>query len=84
MEETKLKVIVEVTTVENDDYLFDISAPKSLSKEIIRAILTGGLALSIRAEDGPKKQAEALKEVICHLESEFINPDSFSDLKIYE
>ena len=79
MEENKIKVTVEVTILEDSNYLFDILAPSSLDSDMIRSVLVGGVALSIRAEETPKDQAKALKEVIDHLESEFINPDSFSD-----
>jgi hypothetical protein len=51
---------------------------------MIRSVLVGGVALSIRVEDGPKNQAKALRDVINYLESEFINPDSFSDAKSFK
>jgi hypothetical protein len=79
MEEIKLKVSVEVTITKDNLYQYQILAPESLEIDEIRAILAGGVALSIRSEDTPKEQAVALKSVINYLESEFINPDSFSD-----
>jgi hypothetical protein len=48
---------------------------------MIRSVVVGGVALSIRAEDTPKDQAKALRDVIDYLESEFIDPNSFSDAK---
>jgi hypothetical protein len=48
--------------------------------EDIRSILVGGVALSIRSEKTPELQAKVMRDVIEHLESEFINPDSFDDL----
>ncbi len=48
------------------------------------SVLVGGVALSIRAEETPKDQAKALRDVIDYLESEFIDPDSFSDAKIFK
>ncbi len=83
MEENKLKVIVEVTIEEDNNYLFNISAHKSLDNDMIRSVLVGGVALSIRVEETPKEQAKALREVIDYLESEFIDPDSFSDAKSF-
>jgi hypothetical protein len=50
---------------------------------MIRSVLVGGVALSIRAEETPKDQARALRGVIDYLESEFIDPDSFSDAQIF-
>ena len=84
MEENKIKVTVEVTIESENNFLFNILAPKSLDPEMIRSVLVGGVALSIRAEETPKDQAKALRDVIDYLESEFIDPDSFSDAKIFK
>jgi hypothetical protein len=81
MEQTKLKVSVEVT-VNDGKFFYDISAQKGMDIEDIRAVLCGGVALSIRGEETPKLQAEALKDVVSYLESEFINVESFSDVNI--
>jgi len=81
MEENKIKVSVEVTIEDDNNFIFNILAPKSLDTDMIRSVLVGGVALSIRAEETPKDQAKALRDVIDYLESEFINPDSFSDAK---
>jgi hypothetical protein len=81
MEETKMKVSVEVTVKEDNTFLFNILANELIDTQLIQSILAGGLALSIRAEETPRKQAKVLKDVIEYLESEFINPDSFSDAK---
>ena len=66
--------------VKDGRFFFDIMADKDLYMEDIRSILVGGVALSIRSEKTPELQAKAMKDVINHLESEFINPDSFDDL----
>jgi hypothetical protein len=81
MEENKIKVSVEVTIEDDNNFIFNILAPKSLDTDMIRSVLVGGVALSIRAEDTPKDQAKALRDVIDYLESEFIDPNSFSDAK---
>jgi hypothetical protein len=83
MEENKIKVSVEVTIEDDDNFIFNILAPKSLDPDMIRSVLVGGVALSIRAEETPKDQAKALRDVIDYLESEFIDPDSFSDALIF-
>jgi hypothetical protein len=83
MEETKLKVSVEVTIEDDNNFLFNILAPKSMDRDMIRSILAGGVALSIRSEENPKDQARALRDVIDYLESEFIDPDSFSDVETF-
>jgi hypothetical protein len=79
MEENKIKVSVEVTIEDDNNFIFNILAPQSLDTDMIRSVLVGGVALSIRAEETPKDQAKALRDVIDYLESEFIDPDSFSD-----
>jgi hypothetical protein len=81
MEENKIKVSVEVTIEDDSNFIFNILAPQSLDTDMIRSVLVGGVALSIRAEETPKDQAKALKDVIDYLESEFIDPDSFSDVQ---
>lgn len=79
MEENKLKVIVEVE-IKDGNYIFDISAINSLSIKEIRAILVGGVCLTIHGEKTPKEQAKVLKDVINHMEQDFIDIDSFKDV----
>lgn len=81
MEENKLKVCVEVSIVDGK-YFFDISAHKSLTMEDIRSILVGGVCLTIHGEKTPKDQGRVLKDVIKHLEEDFIDTDSFVDVHI--
>ena len=81
MEENKLKVCVEVSIVDGK-YFFDISAHKSLTMEDIRSILVGGVCLTIHGEKTPKDQGRVLKDVIKHLEDDFIDTDSFVDVHI--
>jgi hypothetical protein len=57
-------------------------ADKGLSLEDIRSILVGGVALSIRSEKTPELQAKVMRSVVEHLESEFIDPDSFKDISL--
>jgi len=80
-EETKLNVTVEVT-IKDGRYYFNILTHEGVTKELIRSILAGGLALTIRAEETPEEQGKVIREVIDYLESEFINPDSFNDTYI--
>jgi hypothetical protein len=81
--ENKFMVGVSVT-IKDGRFFFDIMADKGMDMEDIRSILVGGVALSIRSEKTPELQANAIREVIEHLESEFINPDSFNDLYVKE
>lgn len=47
-------------------------------------VLTASLSMTIRAagEKSHKTEGEIFREVLAHLESEFINPDSFKDLSV--
>ena len=74
-----MKVCVEVSIVDGK-YQFDISAHKSLSIEDIRSILVGGVCLTIHGEKTPKDQGRVLREVIDHMEEDFISTDSFNDV----
>ena len=75
----KLTVTVEVT-LKDDKFFYNILAQKGMNVDEILTVLCGGVALSIRGKDTPKLQAEAIRDVITYLESEFINVDSFSDV----
>jgi len=66
-------------TIKDGRFFFDIMADKGMSMEGIRSILVGGVALSIRSEKTPELQAKVMRSVVDHLESEFIDPDSFKD-----
>jgi len=66
--------------VKDGRFFFDIMADKGLYMEDIRSILVGAVSMSIRSEKTPELQAKVMREVFAHLESEFINPDSFDDL----
>lgn len=77
--EGKMFVGVSVE-VKDGRFFFDIMADKGLYMEDIRSILVGAVAMTIRSEKTPELQAKVMKDVIEHLESEFINPDSFNDL----
>jgi hypothetical protein len=48
------------------------------------SVISGALAMVIRiaAENGPENEGEVMRSVIDYLESEFVNPDSFKDLKV--
>ena len=72
-------VTVDVEIVDNRANI-RIFQPKNqnLDYDQIRAILSGGVALAIRAS---KDEVAAMKETIDYLNSEFVNSDSFKDVK---
>ena len=80
MEEERLSVTVDVTLKDNK-FFYNIMAMKGMNMDDIISVLCGGLALSIRSRETPELQGQTLRHIIGHLESEFINVDSFSDVK---
>ena len=79
-ENETLSVRVDMTYV-NGKFNFQLFAPKEVKPEMLRAMLVGGVALSIKSEKGPEKQGAAMKDVIDYLTSEFISTDSFENAK---
>ena len=56
-------------------------AKKGMNIDEIISVLCGAISLSIRSRETPELQGQTLRDIIGHLESEFINVDSFSDVK---
>lgn len=77
-ENETLSVRVDMTYV-NGRFNFQLYAPKEVKSEMLRAMLVGGVALSIKSEKGPEKQGAAMKDVIDYLTNEFISTDSFEN-----
>jgi hypothetical protein len=80
MEEEKLSVTVDVTLRDNK-FFYNIMAKKGMNMDEIISVLCGAISLSIRSRETPELQGQTLRDIIGHLESEFINVDSFSDVK---
>jgi len=80
MEEEILSVTVDVTLKDNK-FLYNIIAKKGMNMDEIISVLCGAISLSIRSRETPELQGQTLRDIIGHLESEFINVDSFSDVK---
>jgi hypothetical protein len=63
----------------------DLSSSKSkIEYEEMLSVTVGALSMMIRiaGEKGHKTEGEVFESVINHLHNEFINSDSFKDLKI--
>ena len=80
IEEEKLSVTVDVTLRDNK-FFYNIMAKKGMNMDEIISVLCGAISLSIRSRETPELQGQTLRDIIGHLESEFINVDSFSDVK---
>jgi len=81
MEEEKLSITVDVT-LRGGKFFYDLMAKRGMNMDEIISVLCGGLALSIRSKETPELQGQTLRDVIGHLESEFVNVDSFSDIEL--
>jgi hypothetical protein len=79
-ENKTLSVRVDMTYV-NGRFNFQLFAEKEVKPEMLRAMLVGGVALTIKAEEGPEKQGVTMKDVIDYLTNEFISTDSFENVK---
>jgi hypothetical protein len=79
-EEDKLSVAVDVTLKDNK-FFYNIMAKKDMNIDELISVLCGAISLSIRSRETPELQGQTLRDIIGHLESEFINVDSFSDVK---
>lgn len=79
MAEIKVTVGVEVTQREDGRFYFNLLAADHVNVDSIRAILAGGLVLSILAEKTPEAQAKAMKDVINYMNKEFVSTDTFAE-----
>jgi hypothetical protein len=79
----KYRIVVDADlNLETERTSYEVLQPKEqdkLSSDQMAAVLSGALALCIRASEN---EAEVMRMVMDYLESEFINPNSFSDLKV--
>ncbi len=76
------KLIISGTIKEDKRLHIEIGQPsegvKIMDIEQIRAFLCAGLSMVIRSS---KNEGQAMRETIKHLESEFVDTDSFKDIK---
>jgi len=86
MSSNRLRVIIDVETVNN---LSNISIGYPNGQELLTVkesshILAGAISLLIKSSSkGDKfKDYEIIREVVDHLNSEFVSTDSFSDLYV--
>jgi hypothetical protein len=65
-------------------YLDLASSKSKIEYEEMLSVTVGALSMMIRiaGEKGHKTEGEVFESVINHLKSEFINSDSFKDLKV--
>lgn len=77
-----IKVGYEI--VDGRMYLDLASNNESIDYTESLSVISGALAMVIRiaGEKGHQTEGEVMRSVINYLESEFINPDSFKDMKV--
>ena len=86
MSSNRLRVIIDVETVNNRSNI-SIGYPNGQELLTVKEsshILAGAISLLIKSSSkGDKfKDYEIIREVVDHLNSEFVNSDSFSDLYV--
>lgn len=80
MEEITLSVQVNVLLKDGKASFSIMRNRDDLDLNKMREILMGGMSLLIKAEEGPEKQGEAIRDVIDRLQQEFVDVDSFNDI----
>jgi hypothetical protein len=77
------KLYVGVRAEFKDEKVFYyLDAISGMSLLDVRAVLTGGLALTIKGIENPEEQYHTFKQVVRHIEGELFNDESFKDLHI--
>lgn len=77
------KLYVGVQTEFKDGSAFYyLNCTKEMSLSEVRAVLTGGLTLTIKGLENSEEQYKTFKEVVRFMESELFNDDSFKDLHV--
>ena len=77
------KLYVGVHTEFKDGRAFCyLNSSKEMSLSDVRAVLVGGLTLTIKGIENPEEQYKTFKEVVRFIESELFNDDSFKDLYV--
>ena len=79
-ENETISVNVDMTYIDGR-FEIKLSTSEKIDNILLRGILASGVALTIKAEEGPENQGIAMKQVIDYLNSEFISTDSFEDAK---
>ena len=80
VEQEKYIVEVEVTVLDGKSKIqVNQSKEQDLTPDMVAMVLASGLILAIRLSEN---EAETMRDVIDYLNSEFTDPDSFSDARI--
>jgi hypothetical protein len=88
MDKFKDSQIVVNLIFENNRAIYSLGFPSNKQKLTLHEtthILTGAVAMLIKSVDSTKDNSsghELMKEVVQHLESEFIDPNSFEDSEV--
>lgn len=82
----KNKLIINYEVKDDGRLYLDLGSlsGQHLDYSEILSVLVSSLSMSIRiaGESSHKTEGQIFREVLSHLEKEFINPDSFKDLEV--
>lgn len=83
----KNKLIISYEVKDDGRLYLDLGSPSGqhLDYSEVLSVLVASLSMSIRiaGENSTKTEGQVFREVVNHLEKEFINSDSFKDLKVF-
>jgi hypothetical protein len=68
--------------IKDGKVFYYLDGTSGISLVDVRAILVGGLTLTIKGIENPEEQYKTFKQVVRFMESELFNDDSFKDLYV--
>jgi hypothetical protein len=68
--------------IKDGKVFYYLDGTSGISLVDVRAILIGGLTLTIKGIENPEEQYKTFKQVVRFMESELFNDDSFKDLYV--
>jgi len=68
--------------IKDGKVFYYLDGTSGISLVDVRAILIGGLTLTIKGIENPEEQYHTFKHIVRHIEGELFNNDSFKDLYV--
>ena len=68
--------------IKDGKVFYYLDGTSGISLVDVRAILVGGLTLTIKGIENPEEQYKIFKKIVHHMENELFNDDSFKDLHV--
>jgi hypothetical protein len=68
--------------IKDGKVFYYLDGTSGISLVDVRAVLIGGLTLTIKGIENPEEQYHTFKHIVRHIEGELFNNESFKDLHI--